>query len=447
MRRCVFGLLVLLFGAGCGKPPAGAGDGGTAPAATDGAPAASPAGSPGGGISFWHTQTKENETALKAIIADFNALDPSQPPIEAVLIGDYNQLYEKIRASAADAGSGALPALAVAYESMIADYMQADIVRPLDDLLADPEVGIAGDDLADIYPAFLERNRFAQFGGKLLSFPFTTSLLLLYYNQTMLEGVGAAPPETWDQFLAVCRKIKAKYNIAPVVTAVDASTLDGVIMSFGGTLLKPDGSAGFDSPQTAKAFAMLNSLHREGLAYQVQERGDVNNEFANQKCAFFFRSSTARPFIDELVGDKFQWSMAALPAAAGVKPLTVLFGANICVLKSTPERERRAWEFIRYFSSTAVTSRWAQATGYLPMRASASDTPDLKAFLAAAPQNRVAYDLIPIGRVEPSAAGWQDVRECLETAETAIINQVGEVADVVTTLDGCADTALAEAKP
>jgi len=88
-----------------------------------------------------------------------------------------------------------------------------------------------------------------------------------------------------------------------------------------------------------------------------------------------------------------------------------MFGANICILKSTPEREQQAWEFIKYFSTTATTVRWAMATGYLPVRKSAAEDPQLKAFFAAAPQNRSAFDLLPYAHPEPNAACWQGVRD------------------------------------
>lgn len=434
MRRCILaGLLLTLPLVACRKPSSEPTAAGPAPVTSAGT--AKP-------LRFWHTQSQENQTALDQIIADFNAAHPGGPPIEGTLVGSYPELYDKIKASAADPAHADLPDLAVAYESMLADYMTADIVRPLDDLAADPEIGLSDDDQADIFASFLERNRFAQFDGQLLSFPFTTSVLLLYYNKTMLDQAGVGVPTDWDEFLAACRAVKAKHGITPYAASVDASTLDGMVMSFGGELLKADGSAAFEAPAAVDALRVLETLYDEGLGYQVSERGDQNNDFANEQCAMFFRSSTARPYIAELVGDKFEWGMAAMPAGPGREQGTVLFGANICVFRSTPERERLAWQFIQYFSSREVTTHWAQVTGYLPVRHSAAETDELTAFFAEHPRNRVAFDLIPIARPEPNVAGWQTVRECLETAETTLINQLGDAGQVAADLDTCADSAL-----
>ncbi|MCC7493454.1 MAG: ABC transporter substrate-binding protein [Fimbriimonadaceae bacterium] len=433
------GLVVGLTG--CAKPPAD-------PSPTpSGETAASSATAPdGAAIQFWHTQTKENEAALKEIIAAFNAAHPGQPAIQPTLIGNYTQLYEKIRAAAQSKSPGSLPDLLVAYESMIADYMEAAIVRPLDDLLKDPQVGLDADSLADIWPSYLETNRFRQFNNQLLSFPFTKSNLCLFYNADLLAKAGVKVPQTWEQFLQACRQIKAQAKLTPLATFPDASTIDGLILSFGGSLVSADGKdAILDDEATKVAFAMLQTLRREKLAYTVTDKDGQNADFAAQKCAFFFRSSASRPFLTRQIAGKFKWGASGLPVKAGAKPVTVMFGANIAILKSSPEREKIAWEFVKYFSTTAVTAKWAQATGYLPVRKSAAADAGYQQFLAANPQAQQILDLLPVAVPEPNVAGWQGVRKCLESAETAVATQVKPADAAVSELNGCADAQLQEA--
>lgn len=435
-RYLVWGLgLQVVMLAGCGPK--------TTEQPTD-APQASNGAGKAAGLQFWHTQTQENEEALKAIIADFNAAHPGSLPIEATYIGSYTDLFEKIRAFASSNNPSDLPDLAVAYESMIAEYMAADIVRPLDDLIADAAHGLAQADLDDFHPAYLETNRFAQFNNQMLSFPFTKSNLMLYYNQDMLDACGLQPPRTWTEFVAACKAIKAKFNIIPLGAAGDPSTFDGMIMSMGGRLISDDQKdALFDTPAALDTIKLLDQLYKEGLAYQVVDKNGQNADFGAKKCAFFIRSSTARPFLQDAIGDTFNWNCTGLPVKDGLEPSTVMFGANICILKSTPEREQQAWEFIKYFTSTATTVRWAMATGYLPVRKSAVDDPQMKAFFEAAPQNRSAFDMLPYAHPEPNAAGWQGVRDCLEEAETTIASQLGKTPEeIAKALNDCADGKL-----
>ena len=149
---------------------------------------------------------------------------------------------------------------------------------------------------------------------------------------------------------------------------------------------------------------------------------------------------------DGRAAGKFKWGLKGLPHKAGAKPVTVMFGANICIFKSQPDREKVAWEFIKFFTSPPITARWATATGYLPVRKSAAKVDKLAAYYAAAPLNRAAYDLLPQAVSEPNIAGWQSVRKAIETAETGVATQVKRPEDAVKELQEAANKALSDTK-
>src|SRR5262245_54148761 len=139
----------------------------------------SAAGSGAGAIEFWHTRTQDQAKEIEAIVSAFNAAHPGTT-IKPQYQGNYQQLFQKVTVSIQ---TKQLPVLAVAYESMIAEYMAANIVAPLDPLLPDPQIGLPKEDQADIFPSYLESNRFPQYNNQLLSFPFTKSNLVMYYNR------------------------------------------------------------------------------------------------------------------------------------------------------------------------------------------------------------------------------------------------------------------------
>lgn len=419
-------LLCVLAAAGCARQPTPAGGGArSGPLQLD----------------FWHTRTQSDAKALEAIVAEFNQQNPDVT-IMPQYQGNYTDLFRKIAASIQ---TKQLPVLAVAYESMIADYMAANIVAPLDPFLKDPNDGLSEESLADIYPAYLETNRFPQFDNQLLSFPFTKSNLMLYYNKELLQKAGfSKPPATWEEFIVQCRAIKRQTGKPVWALDVDPSTVDGIIFSFGGDLLSSDRKQTlFDSPASLKMFELYDRLFREGLAYQVNA-DDVNNEFANGNAAFVMRSSTQRPLLEQQIGTSFDWDMTIIPRGPGVRPVTVMYGANICVFRSTPEKERAAWRFIRYFTSTEVTARWATQTGYLPVRRSAAETPILKQFFAENPRARRAFDVLPYARPEPNIAGWQEVRTLINEAVTAVINKQMNPHQAAKSLKEKADAVIAK---
>lgn len=406
----VFVSALALLTCTCGRKDAGEG--------------AEPSGRPGElVISFWHTQADENGRLLEQIIDQFNR---THRPIrvQAIYVAGYDQIFRKLKASLL---AGELPDLAVAYESMVAEYAHAGAVVPLDQYLEDPEIGLSDEDLEDIYPVFIQTNRFSQFGNQLLSFPFTKSVLLMYSNLALIREAGfEGPPASWDEFLDQCRAIREKTGRTAYALSVDPSTIHAMILSFGGELVDPETlRTGYASPAGIQTFEVIDRLIRDKLAHVIQYNSyDDRADLAAGRAAFMIRSSTSRPYLDEMIGEKFPWAASIIPHGDGQQPVTVLFGANICMFRSTPEKQRAAWQFIKYFASREVTALWATRTGYMPVRRSALEVPEMAAFLTAKPQNRSAIDTLPFARPEPNLAGIQEVRTLVEKAENDIIYSI-----------------------
>ena len=370
-------------------------------------------------LIFWHTQAQRNGKLLQEIVDAYNATGPPMK-VSARYIGGYGALFQKVRVTIP---TGRLPDLVVAYESMVAEYVESEAVVALDDYIADPKIGLSKESLADIFPSILANNRYPAYGDKYYTFPFTKSILMLYYNADLLKESGFdGPPKTWKEFGEQCLAAK-KIGKKGYALSVDASTVDAMVMSFGGKILSDDRTrALFDQPGGIASFKLISDLVKSGAAYQIDREsyGD-RKDFSSGRCAFLIRSSTTRPYIDEDIKDRLKWDMTIIPHAKGVEPVTVLFGANIAVMKTTPERQRAAWQFVRYFCSKAVTAKWSTGTGYLPVRKSAAETDEVKAFFAKSPRNRRAFDTLPFARPEPGTFGWQAVRDAIEEAESKAI--------------------------
>jgi ABC-type glycerol-3-phosphate transport system substrate-binding protein len=372
-------------------------------------------------LIFWHSQSDQKAKALREIIDQYNAGNPSLK-VREEFVGDYDTTYRKtltaLRAKQP-------PDLAQAYESMVAEYMKFQAVADLTPYLE--AEAKTSDIIKDIYPGFIEGNRYPAYGNQLLSMPFTKSILMLYYNQDMLKEIGRdRPPATWEDFLAVCRQIKQKKGITPVAFSRDASTFDGLVYSFGGQVYDPATRQPlFDRPPALAAFNLIQELFRNNLAREIAYGTyDDRNEFVQKRAAFFIRSSTSRPYVHALIKNQFRWGMAVIPQAQKTPtPRTVLFGANICVFKTTPDRQRAAWKFIHYFLSRDVTATWATRTGYLPVRKSALEVPAFKKMLAEHPANRQTVEALPFAFSEPNVRGWQEIRSLVEKAVSEVIGR------------------------
>lgn len=390
---------------------------------------------------FWDRQTVESAVLLREISEEFNAFYTGLP-IKVERSGNYTEIFRKVSASIR---ARALPAMAVAYESMTAEYIPTGAVISLDEFIHHPELGFSDDELDDIYPAVLETNRFEEFGGKMYSFPFAKSVLMLYFNRRVLDDAGiVAPPQTWDAFLAQSRQIKQQTGKYALAMNVDCSTIDGLIFSMGGDVIAGRETL-FDSPASIAVFELIETMVKEELVYQITP-GTYDDEVAlvNDQVAFTLRSSSGLSNVMlAMDNDKTRWGLAHIPQSNPDNPATVLYGPNVIIFNTTREQQEAAWEFIKYFTDTDVGVRWALGTGYLPIRKSAILHPDLQAHWADWEYNRAAYDSLAFARPEPNVAGWQQVRALVENAQTEVLTGMKSGRQAAIDLKQAADRVLA----
>lgn len=366
---------------------------------------------------LWDRQTTENADVLASIVKDFNLQHPGLP-VKIVQSGNYGDIYRKTTAAIK---ARTLPSMAVAYGNMTVEYAREGAVTDLGEFIRDSKRGIPEADLADFFPAVLEQNRYPQYGGATLSWPYTKAVLVMYFNTRVMSAAGlTAPPATWDEFLAQARAIKGKTSKLAICLDIDASTLDAMIFSRGGEIVK-DGRVSFTSPQTLAAFEFVQTLFKEGLAYQNTPRTfSDQTAFGANDVAFAFRPSSSLPYFKQVMNGNEGWGVARVPQADPAKPATVLYGANVSVFKTTAAHQEAAWAFLKYFTSPKVNAAWAVKTGYLPCRKSAVEDPSLKVFWGEWMYNRVAFDCLSFARSEPNVAGWQTMRSLLENAATEV---------------------------
>jgi ABC-type glycerol-3-phosphate transport system substrate-binding protein len=84
--------------------------------------------------------------------------------------------------------------------------------------------------------------------------------------------------------------------------------------------------------------------------------------------------------------------------------------------KTTPQRRRDAWAFLKWFTNTENTAHWAAHTGYVPVRWSAFQTEIMRAQFAKYPGLEEVYKQLEWADFEPSMAAWLEGREYLGDA-------------------------------
>ena len=79
-------------------------------------------------------------------------------------------------------------------------------------------------------------------------------------------------------------------------------------------------------------------------------------------------------------------------------------GAGLAILADkSEEQQAAAFEFIEFATSPAITAWWSQQTGYMPVRKSAVELPELVAFYDENPQAKVAVEQLAMTKPQDAA--------------------------------------------
>lgn len=390
---------------------------------------------------FWDRQTNETAALLDELIAEFNASHGGLP-LRVEHTGGYGDIYQKAIASIQ---AGTLPAMSVAYESMVVEYADRGAVVDLRPFFDDSLRGFAAEQREDFLPSIVEACYYPEYGGAMLSFPFTKSVLVMYVNETVLREAGIDdPPATWEAFLAQCRRVKAATGKPALSFDIDPSAFNGFVFSMGGILIE-DGVSHYDGEASVRALRLLETLAKEKLLIQNPPR-TFNDQiaFGNDEIAFAFRPSSSIPYFEQTKGGRDGWRVMPIPQADPSSPGTVLYGANLTLFNTTPEQIDTAWSFARFFARPDVMARWCAGSGYVPFRRSAAAHPALAGAWAEWPSARVPFECLEFAQAEPRVHGWQEIRAEIEHALTAVVTGMQSADAAAAALKANADRILAE---
>jgi ABC-type glycerol-3-phosphate transport system substrate-binding protein len=362
------------------------------------------------------------------MVAKFNGANGKNITLKSEFQGNYTQVYQKIMAGIQ---AGSPPDVAVAYESMVAEYMKANAVVDLTDYALKGPQAYTKESLDDIFPQYIESNKYDSFGGKLLSFPFTKSLAVNYYNEDLLKAGGITKNTgfTFDEFkkmvTTLTKQAGGQTSVYGTYLKNDTSYIDAFIYANGGALLNNDKTkVRFNEDPGVQVFDMWGQMFKDGQAYTTRDYS-YQNDFGAAKTALVHDSSTSYTFMRDAMKEtaKNTWGIGMIPQKDVAKPVTVMFGGNVTVFRTTPIKQAASWEWVKFFTDKAQTVDWAIKSSYMPLRKSAAENPDMKALWQTDPQAKQAFDLTQYARPEPNITAWQDIREVLQNALTAVVTQ------------------------
>ena len=387
-------------------------------------------------VVFWHQHTRDRETALMEIVADFNANNEYGITVEAEYQGGYGDIFNKMLAVM---NTEEAPSLVVAYQNQAATYQLGESLVDMTSLVDSATWGLTEEEKSDFFPGFYYADIFPSFGNARLGFPPNRSMEMVYYNADWLAELGYdAPPTTPAEFKEMaCAAVATPFSGSVGDTSmgyqlsVDASRFASWTFAFGGDVYDYDADQyTYNSAAAVESMTYLQDLFAEGCATIVAEAYGDQTDFGNGTLLFTVGSSSGLPFYQSAVeeGANVSWSVAPLPHTSD-EPVMNVYGASVSMPKTTPEEELATWLFVKYYTSPEVQALWAEASNYFPVRKSVAN--NMSDYFAANPTYQTAFDLLQYAKTEPPVPGYDFVRDMIEAEMAAIVDG----ADVQATLD------------
>jgi multiple sugar transport system substrate-binding protein len=334
--------------------------------------------------------------------------------------------------------------MAQAYENWTVELIISKSIVPIQQFIDGPS-GLTPESFADILPVFIENNKW---GNTIWSFPFNKSVRALYYNKQLFAEAGLdpeKPPETWDDYLNFARKITrdidgdGRPDIWGTAGQINAWTFGNLLLQNGGRFLDPKTDlVAFGGPEGVGALKFMKRLLADSVGF-LASGFDYQNDFQAGKVGMIEGSTVSIAFMQGKY--KFPLGIAPLPQGK-IKGMTIA-GTNVVIFaKASPEEQAAAWEFIKWFTDTEQTAKWAAGTYYVPVRRSALETETLRARFDAYPGLRETFGQLEYASFEPKIAGWYAGRRYLDERGIEAVLKGGE--DETVALRRAAERANAE---
>lgn len=360
-------------------------------------------------ITFWHSMGGKGGEAIASLTEKFNK---SQDDIEVVAEyqGSYDDAINKLKSSALGKSG---PDIMQLYD-IGTKWMS-------DSGYAVPMQGLIDDDNYDT--SKLEKNilDYYKSDGKLYSMPFNTSTPILYYNKTAFKEAGLNPdiaPKNFDEIIDFSNKL-VKKNGENIERYGYAMQIYGWF--FEQFLIKQNleyaneknGRGGnatkvvFDSNNGGmKIMEEWKRLVDSGVVGNFGRNGDnTTDAFTSGKTAMIVGSTASLGDIKKKVDGNFEIGTAYFPSVnKDDKGGVSIGGGSLWIMDNgDKEKEKSAFEFIKFMISPESQVEWAKSTGYFSVTTEAYDLKEMTDYLEKNPEFKTAINQLRENNNSPGA--------------------------------------------
>ena len=335
-------------------------------------------------LTLWHNFGGQMQATMDEQIGEFNATVGKENGIiiSITSISGSAALQEKLTMIAAgDPGAPEMPDITTCYPSTAALLADQGLITSLDE-------GFTEAELADYLPQFLEEGRLPN--GGLYVFPFAKSTEVLFLNQTLFNPFSLDTGITTDSLstfeglseaaIRYYRWSEAQTPDVPndgksLYKADSVFNLAQVGMEQMGSSLFEGETLRLDTPEFERVWSVLfepavkgGYAIYDGYSSDLSKTGDILCSTGSTAGVLFYGEEITYP---DNTKKSVEYAVLPYPTFESGKKIAIQRGGGLVVAKSTPEKEKAAALFLKWFTSPEQNMRFVASTGYLPVTGTA----------------------------------------------------------------------------
>lgn len=312
-----------------------------------------------------------------------------RPDIKVTLRAPYESYEDGTQKVLREAVTNQLPDVSFQGLNRIRVLVDKNIPAPLDDFIAAEK----DFDKQGFHQAMYD---IGTASGKVYALPFAISLPIVYVNLDLVKQAGGDPanlPKTWDELIALAKKIKALGGDINGVTYCWDITGNWLwqapVFARGGTMLNADESkVAFNGPEGQFAMRTIARIVTEGGMPNL-DQPSMRAAFAAGKTGFHITSTSDLNKVTQMVAGKFNLKTHAFPDVAVPNGRLPAGGNVVLILSKDKAKREAAWEVVKFWTGAKGAAIMAETTGYMPPNKVANDV-YLKDFYVQNPNNYTA---------------------------------------------------------
>ena len=302
-------------------------------------------------VVFWNAMPGVQGSTLKQLTNEFEKKNPK--------INVNNDLQAKINSTLQSPNN--LPTITQAYPGWLWNAAQNKMLVNMTPYINNKNVGWGSAKASGIRTELLDG---AKIKGTQYGIPFNKSIETLTYNADMFKKYGIKKvPTTMEELKQVSETIYKKSNHKVVGAGFDS------LSNYYTLGLKNEGvnfsdKVNFSGAASKKVINYYADGIKKGYFRVAGSEHYLSGPFANEKVAMFIGTSAGEGFVKQGVGNKFTYDVAPRPGKYTMQQGTDIYMFN----HATADQKAAAFTYIKFLVSKSSQLKWANATGYIPVK-------------------------------------------------------------------------------